>query len=56
MLLVIIKHSTYLIIDTPYGKISYANDVSTPVYSIVHKLTGALTVFIYSFHMPLFMQ
>lgn len=56
MLLVIIGHCTYLNIMTPYGGISYFENVPSTEYSIMWKLLTSMVTFIYSFHMPLFMM
>ena len=52
----VIGHATYLDIKTPFGSIYYAtlmqgNGVDT---SWFYKYANALTGFIYSFHMPVF--
>ena len=54
--LVVIGHSTYLDINTHFGGIHYAslmqtNEVSFPIF---YKLANFLNVFIYTFHMPVF--
>lgn len=56
VILVVIGHATYLDIKTPFGSIYYAilmqeNGVDT---SLFYKLANALTGFIYSFYMPVF--
>lgn len=54
MILVIIGHSSYLAINTPYGGTPYSN-VAYDHPSLLYRLIGAFVTFIYSFHMPLFM-
>lgn len=53
-LLVIVGHSTYYAISTPYGGINYAEtfDLNTNVFCRISRM---LSNFIYTFHMPLFM-
>ena len=54
MLLVIIGHCGYLIIDTKYGGTSYSHvEMGNP--SLIYITIEFLVKFIYTFHMPLFM-
>ena len=55
MLLVIIGHSAYYKIMTPYGGVCHFEDVPSSKVSFMWKLLEAMVVFIYTFHMPLFM-
>lgn len=52
----VIGHETYYQIETKYGGIYYQNlmDVSKVNDSYFHIITGYVTTFIYTFHMPLF--
>lgn len=56
MLLVIIGHCTYTRLLTPYGGICYFSNISPEDYSIGEKLLNMMVMFIYTFHMPLFMM
>lgn len=56
MLLVIIGHCIYLSISTPYGGTPYANCLYKGEHSLTLKAFAVLSMFIYSFHMPLFMS
>lgn len=55
MLLVIIGHCTYTNLKTPYGGISYYDNLPSQSISLIWKLLGTMVAFIYTFHMPLFM-
>lgn len=54
MILVIVGHSNYLAINTPYGGTPYTN-IGYDHPSLIYRLLGVFVSFIYSFHMPLFM-
>lgn len=53
-LLVVIGHSTYYCISTPYGGCDYTL-LTLPNLSLFGRLTAYLTRLIYLFHMPLYM-
>ncbi|MBQ6965925.1 MAG: acyltransferase [Bacteroidaceae bacterium] len=54
MLLVVIGHCNYYTIETPYGGIHYLTESCN--ISTAYKCLRCIVVFIYSFHMPLFMS
>ena len=60
MILVVVGHCTYYTIAGPseYGGIDYAGIMKTAgiMDTHVHAWTSVLTMFIYTFHMPLFMS
>lgn len=53
-LLVIIGHSTYYVISTPYGGCDYTS-LTLPNLSLFARLAAYLTRLVYLFHMPLYM-
>ena len=59
MILVVVGHCTYYTIAGPseYGGIDYAGamEAAGVMDTYVHAWTSVLTMFIYTFHMPLFM-
>lgn len=55
MLLVIVGHCTYVNLVTPYGGISYFENIPQTDYSFMWNFFSMMVCFIYKFHMPLFM-